>query len=223
MSINNRLILPIDTETIPTQNPALMARIALQEGGDSDKVDKAHRKTSLSPLFGELFCVSFAIGAADPVTLSRGADYADPQSEVKLLTELASDLNDIKSDHRNQPITFAAHNAPFDQGFIRGRALIRGVKMPQSIMVTRKPWDRYNQWWCSQAAWSDRERVRLDDMMLALGRVDLLKGDIDGSKVWDAVYGGRFAQVEEYNREDVRRVWAAVEAMFLATRGEPTP
>lgn len=220
-----------DVETIPTQNAAIQAHIAAECAAENiawaeglvkypdaermrergkEKLDEAYRRTSLNPALGELFCFAVA-GDDDEPTLFTRKDWQDPASEVVLLKNAA----DVFASQR----TIVAHGADFDQRFLRNRAAIRGVRMPESVNAMRKPWDRNLVWHCTMTIWDDRNRIKLNDLVLAIGRLDLLKGDIDGSKVWDAVQAGRGDEVGKYNCMDVvraRAVWAVVRTMIGA-------
>lgn len=223
------MTIHLDTETIPAQSPHIKAHIAAEcalanhawatglkkaptQAEIAEKYQErerdAYRKTSLQPALGELYCVSFAFNDLDPILLTRGDDWQDPASEVRLLEEVAEVLSGASE--------IVAHNAAFDQGFIRTRAIMRGVKMPSSVRKLRKPWDCDLVWKCTMTALGERERVSLEDFMLGLGRFDLLKGGIDGSKVWDAVRNGQGADVGVYCCGDVRRVQAAWTALVEA-------
>lgn len=198
-------ILYIDTETIPAQRPdvvAWLAARALARGTSPEDTDKEYRATSLSPVLGELVVVCYALDDGEPFTFVR--DFNSPTGERDLVRRVAEDLRDL--DEERRILRIVAHNAAFDRTVLRTRAMIHGVKLPYwAHALNLKPWD--SPWWCTMEALRADYRggVSLDAACVAFG-VPLLKGDIDGSKVWDAICAGRIDEVAAYCADDVRRV-----------------
>lgn len=99
-----------------------------------------------------------------------------------------------------------AHHAAFDLRYIWQRAIILGVEVPAWWPHDAKPWDdkRVQD---TMILWAGvGNRIGLDRLCRALGIEG--KGDMDGSKVWDAVREGRIAEVAEYCSADVERLRA---------------
>lgn len=203
-------ILYLDTETVASTRPDVVARIAAKHFDASDlegsaaKAAEALEKTALDPLFGELVCVSLAVDEGEPWTVVR--DMRDPSGERALLQSFAQELRDIQGDvPRGEGLQIVAHNAPFDRGFLRERSLIKAVDMPRIVSATGlKPWE--SSWICTMQLFRDdpRGRVSLDDLCFALGLPG--KDGVDGSKVGELVRAGRLADVAAYCAGDVRRV-----------------
>jgi len=206
-------ILYIDTETIPAQRPdvvAWMAARALAKGESPEDSAKTYRASSLSPVLGELAVVSMAIGDNEPITYAR--DMASPTGERDLVVRVCQDLVDIYEEDRIHRIV--AHNAAFDRTVLRTRAMVHGVRLPYGVhALNLKPWD--SPWWCTQEALRAdyKGAASLDAACVAFG-VPLLKGDIDGSKVWDAICAGRIDEVAAYCADDVRRVRAVYQRIM---------
>lgn len=195
----------LDVETIPTQRPDVLAWLAaraLAKGTSPEDTDKEYRATSLSPVLGELAVVSYALDDGEPFVFVR--DFSSPTGERDLVRRVAEDLRDLDEERRLRRII--AFKAEFDRKALRTRAMVHGAKLPYGVhALNLKPWD--SPWWCAQEALRGdyKDHLSLDAACVAFG-VPLLKGDIDGSKVWDAICAGRIDEVAAYCADDVRRV-----------------
>lgn len=156
--------------------------------------DENWRKTALDGSKGEVWSVAFSVN--DEITvIDRGA-YPDFTSEKELLAKFFL----LMSSYREH--FFVGHNVTFDLKFLFHRAVINGVKP-----TCKLPFDGYHDrdYYCTMAAWAGRrDRISLDNLCSTLGLSG--KGDIDGSKVWQALVDGRHAEVAEYNIDDVQKV-----------------
>jgi hypothetical protein len=206
-------IIYLDTETIPAQRPDVIAWMAAQSLAKREPhadVDKTYRASSLSPTLGELAVVSYALDDNDPITYVR--DMSSPTGERDLVHRVAEDLRDLDEEVRIRRIV--AHNAAFDRTVLRTRAMVHGVKLPYGVhALNLKPWD--SPWYCTlEALRTDyRGGASLDAACVAF-HVPLLKGDIDGSKVWDVICAGRIDDVARYCADDVRRVRSVYRAIM---------
>lgn len=195
----------LDVETVPAQRGDVLAWLAaraLARGTSPEDTDREYRATSLSPVLGELAVVSYALDDGEPFTFVR--DFSSPTGERDLVRRVAEDLRDLDEERRIRRIV--AHNAAFDRTVLRTRAMVHGERLPYGVhAINLKPWD--SPWWCTMEALKAdyKDRVSLDAACVAFG-VPLLKGDIDGSKVWDAICAGRIDEVAAYCADDVRRV-----------------
>lgn len=115
-----------------------------------------------------------------------------------------------------QPV-IVAHHAQFDVRYIWQRAIILRVPVPFWWPHDAKPWDR-EAIDDTMTAWAGQGgRIGLDRLCKALGIEG--KGDMDGSKVWDAVQAGLINDVVDYCDDDVRRL----RAVHQRIRGTRTP
>lgn len=207
----------LDVETVPAQRPdvvAWMAARALAKGIEPAAADKEYRDSSLSPLLGELAVVALAIDDNEPITFTR--DFSDPNGEAKLCADVGAEFRGLYDDGVLTQII--AHNAAFDRTMLRTRCAVHGVKLPYKVHgIHIKPWD--GVWVCTmdllRIDW--KSHASLDAACVAFG-VPLLKGDIDGSKVWDAIVAGRIDDVAAYCADDVRRVRAVYKKLMEIAR-----
>jgi 3'-5' exonuclease len=102
--------------------------------------------------------------------------------------------------------TLVAHHSQFDVRFIWQRAIILGVKVPAWWPHDARPWDT-DRLQDTMTGWAGHgNRIGLDRLCRALGIEG--RGDIEGSKVWDAVQAGRINNVCQYCDDDVARLRA---------------
>ncbi|CAB4159270.1 Predicted 3'-5' exonuclease, PolB-like [uncultured Caudovirales phage] len=175
-----------------------------------ERFDAAWRKTSLDGAFGNIFCVSIAIGDGLPFSIVN-EDWTSPSGEAGLLLKLDRELRDIQIETKHRGFLVGHHIIGFDRKFIRQRGIVRRVQLPSIITDPVKPWER-GVVFDTMAAWSDdpRDRISMNKLCLALGLEgkggDLDDGeDIDGAKVWDFVKAGQGDKVVTYCEGDVIR------------------
>jgi hypothetical protein len=189
---------------------------ALQAAFDAT-VDAAYRKTGLDGSFGQIACASFAYLNAEPVKLWP-CDWQDPKSESHLLMGLNDHLNESIPQNMHRMVQIVGHNvASFDLRFIVQRSIVKGVRPHPILMAAAqaKPWE-LDKIYDTMIQWAGvGGRISLDKLCRALGLPG--KGDMDGSKVWDAIKDGRIAEVAEYCADDVRKARAVWERMTFAT------
>jgi len=161
------------------------------------------RKEALDGAKGELWSIAWSVDG-EMKQIDRG-EIDRLENEAGFLARfyglLEIQLTNDKS-HNIQQANFIGHNVVFDIKFILHRSIILGVKP-----CVEMPFDGYHgrDYFCTSKAWAGvRDRISLDNLCKALGLSG--KGDIDGSKVWDALKNGRYREVAEYNVDDVEKV-----------------
>ncbi len=230
MGRNRTGIVYLDIETIPGQGERLSDRLEnkleppktlkKQESIDrwwdensGEALAEAHHKTGLSGLFGEIWCLAWAHDDGEARSISRVAPRpTDPEdTEARMLEMFFSQVHAV-----NPNPTWCGHNVlNFDLRFIWQRCVVLGLSAPFDLGLDSKPWD--NTVLDTSSLWAGfRDYVKLDDLCFALDIEG--KGDIDGSKVWDAVQAGRIDEVAEYCRDDVRRVQRLMNLLSTARR-----
>lgn len=201
----------IDIETIPTQSPDLQTYVsetlkAPANYKDPEKISawleenkaEAVNKTSLDGAFGEIVAISVAIND-EPVQTFYREDWQSPDREWDILTRFNCYLIAKVNKCKTVP-TFIGHNlAKFDGLFMWHRHIINNVK-PYYKMDNRNTYDTMLEW----SGYNREKYPSLDKLCKVLGIEQ--KGDIDGSKVWQAVQDGRINEVAEYCAKDVERV-----------------
>lgn len=189
---------------------------ALQAAFDQT-VDECYRKTGLDGSFGQIACVSFAFRKAEPYTVWN-ADWGRPDYEKCVLEGVNLTLGDTIQPNMHSVCQVVGHHVgAFDLRFIVQRSIVLGIR-PHPVLLRAaeaKPWDK-DAIYDTMTQWAGvGKTISLDKLCRALGLPG--KGDMDGSKVWDAIKDGRIAEVAEYCADDVRKVRAVWERMTFAT------
>lgn len=196
----------IDIETIGTSDPAVVAEIAasITPPGNISKaetieawkleklpglIEEAVKKTSFDGGLGQVICVGFALDDNEPITLTA-------PDETDLLQSLAA------MKFGPSPL-IVGHNVAWDIRFLWQRFVVRNVPAPAWLRqaVRSKPWDLAD----TMTLWNpDRERKVSLDKLCRILCVPTSKGEMDGSKVWDAYKAGKLEEIAAYCRADVR-------------------
>jgi hypothetical protein len=160
------------------------------------------RKTAFDGAVGHICVIGVAFDDEPPIALY----YEDwHEKEAWLLQDFSAMVESrCIADGYLQP-TFIGHNlVDFDLRFLFQRSVVLNVKPSSFIPFTAKPWDQavYD----TMTRWSSKDRTNMPKICKALG-IDG-KGDMDGSKVWDAVRDGKIADVAEYCKGDIERTRA---------------
>lgn len=210
-----------DIETIPDQSPDAKDDIAakITPPGNMKKeetiakweedvkpglIDLEWRKTALNGTRGEIICLGFAVDDLPPIMTWRNLE----DSEQAMLQEFFDKLVGALSDPNNQgfvrhPIWIGHYITGFDLRYLWQRCVINDVRPPLPVPYGAKPWSEtiYDTKveWSGLGSYSSSSS--LDAICKALGMKG--KGDMDGSKVWDAVAAGEITKVVEYCAEDV--------------------
>lgn len=175
------------------------AQIADLRASFESDVDEAYRKTSLDGAFGQICVIGWALNDEQPKTV-HGMD------ERNVLRAFGDSLVIHRSSHFTTCVV--GHNvSAFDLRFLAQRHIVNGIRPPMVIAraAQAKPWE-VEKVFDTMVQWSGvGSRITLDKLCKALG-VKSPKGDIDGSKVWDAVQAGRLVEVADYCARDVEAV-----------------
>lgn len=209
----------LDIETIPTTDPELVeflgAKVAppknykkpeaiakwWEEEGIAAR-EEAVGKTAFDGTYGRVICAAYAVDGKE-------ADVLHPDDERMLLDLFMHALTcaatmEYHGGRGESGVLWVGHNLQFDLRFLWQRCVIHGVKMPGAFIkaVRAKPWDTNLA--DTMLLWHpERDRkISLDALCRALG-VPTSKGDLDGSKVFQAWKDGRIADIAAYCRADV--------------------
>lgn len=214
----------LDIETIPAQSPEAFEKYKaevkapgnlkkpesieawLKENRESAALEKMS-KTSFDPAEGHICTIGWAIGDDDPV--AAHATSVDQEREV-----IEALFGAMTAFHR---YTFVGHNvASFDLRFIICRAIVLGIKIPNSIPRDPKPWD--STVFDTMTAWAGaRGTISMDRLCEALGLPG--KDGFDGSMVAAAWANGEHEKIAEYCKADVsktREIWRRFESVGWA-------
>lgn len=229
--------LYLDIETIPAQSPDARDLIAetikppanykkaetIAEWEKNEKpaaVEDAWRKTSFDGALGQLAVIGAALDDGDPVTFWSD-DWHDVYYEPTILRLFGEWLtSELPLNEELSTIIIGHYVSDFDLRFLRHRSIINGIR-PHRVIARAcdaKPWET-DKVYDTMVQWSGvKGSIKLDKLCRALGIPG--KGDMDGSKVWNAVQEGRIADVAAYCADDVNKVRAVHRRMtFAALRG----
>lgn len=210
----------LDVETIPVQDPEAVfdirsqikppANLKKQESIDAWFAEHGEQagadlvaKTSFDGARGHVCTIAWAVN--DGVIESRKAIQVD--HEAPLLRDFLGSLPAYKS------VIFVGHNiAGFDLPFLRKRAIVLGVTLPQQFPRDVKSWDKNIH--DTMTMWAGhRDTISMDNLCKSLGIPG--KSGMDGSQVAQAWADGRHDEIEKYCRDDVERT-RLIHQKFLA-------
>lgn len=221
------MLITIDLETCPAQNPAVREEIAatISHPANISKaetiaawhaekkpaaVEEAWRKTSFDGAHGHICVVGLAFDDEPAQAIYSDSWHAD---EAQVLQDLFARLNARIEQHPNVRPRFVGHNlVEFDLRFLFQRCVVLGVRPSPHIPFAAKPWD--DSVYDTMVRWGARAGGSLDKIAKALGLAG--KGNIDGSKVWDYVRDGRIAEVADYCKNDIDLTRALYRRMTFA-------
>jgi len=214
------MIIYLDTETIPTEDPEAIAGIAagIKPPANYKKAEtiaswEAHEKTAVvaeavlktafDGTYGRIIVIGYAVDDAEPIAL-MGAREDEILAQFFAAISAAAQYA-FQGGNGERLLTFAGHNlVGFDLRFLWQRAVIHRVKMPGGLLKAckAKPWDSVvadtMQMWHP-----DRDkRISLEKLCKALG-VPTSKNDLDGSKVYEAYKAGEIERIAQYCVGDV--------------------
>ena len=197
--------LYIDIETIGTEDPAVIAEIAagISPPGNISKAEtiaaweqdkkpaavaEAVARTSFDGGAGRVICFGYAIDDNTPQTIV-GSERAILENVWRLLPPMSN-------------ATAVGHNVGWDVRFLWQRFVVNDIRPPSWLRaaVNAKPWQLAD----TMTLWNpDRDkRISLDKLCRILG-IQTPKGELDGSKIWDAYRAGEIERITEYCAADV--------------------
>ncbi len=228
-----------DIETIPSQLPGIIDefKAAVTAPGQYKKADSiaewlrenrdaeaeaAWLKTSFDGGAGQIVCIGWAVNDEPPACMQARDLSANGESEL-----IATWFDWLTTYHTGnsgtRPCLIGHNSNAFDIPFIWKRAMVLGVQPPLWFPRDPKPWGEST--YDTMTAWAGaKERISMDRLCRIFGIEG--KGDMDGSKVWPMVQGGRIAEVAAYCRGDVQRTRAIYRRMTFATAptaAQPAP
>lgn len=161
-------------------------------------VEEAVRKTSFDATFGRVCCIGWAFDDEAAATVMTPA-----VQEVGVLAHLCEQVSKRAGKNESR-LEVVGHNVSWDLRFLLQRCIIHGVRPPHSLMAAMqaKPWGETIR--DTMLMWNpEREkRIKLDTLCEVLG-VPTSKGEMDGSKVYDAYKAGEFEKIATYCAADV--------------------
>lgn len=194
-----------DIETIPSQRDDVKtwcrerAENEAREGETrAQAFDRIWRATSLDGGFGEVIAIGAALDDRPVKTWKRRLG----ESEADMLSSFFNEVGRVSR------WCLVGHNVTeFDRRFLLQRSMVLGVAPPPIIFSEVKPWE-HDRIFDTMATWTQERgrygKVKLAVLAFALGIIPApVKGDVDGSMVWDMVELGMIDDVERYVGKDV--------------------
>jgi predicted PolB exonuclease-like 3'-5' exonuclease len=179
-----------------------------------DVGDQTWRKGAFDASVGQVCCIGWAIGDAEPTTLVLD----DPSEERKMLADFFDALTRaFEEDNRRIPTFVGFNHVSFDLPFLYRRAVILGVEPPKFFPINPPAWSEHVE--DVMLMWAGvKGRISMDNLCRVLGLEGKEPG-IDGSKVLDYFVEGRKAEISHYCRGDVART----RAMYKRLRFDTAP
>lgn len=166
-------------------------------------VDEAVHKACFDGATGKIIVLGWAWND-EPVTTIYDEEPA----------MLGKFFENVRTVTNGMTVNVIGHNVAWDVRYIWQRCVINKVKPPSNIKWNGKPWDYQD----TMLMWNPdaQRRTSLDKLCKALG-VPTSKGDLDGSKVWQAWKDGRIAEIANYCGADVEATRACYRRMTFST------
>lgn len=217
--------LYLDIETIPTQDPEVIAAIAadVKPPASMSKpetiakweaeqkpaaVKEAIHKTGLNGGLGHVCCIGWAFHNDKPQALIMES----VDEEADLLRRVIGFLDETRS-HLAQTVIVGHNVAEFDIRFLWQRAIVLGIEMPRWFPRDPKPWggevaDTMTMWAGA------RNMIGMDRLCGYLGLDG--KGVISGADIADRWAAKDFANIATYCADDVERTRQIHRRMLVA-------
>lgn len=209
-----------DLETVPTEDADLIAEIAAdithpgnmskpetialwEKSVKPDLIAEAVKRTGLDGGLGKICCIGWAL-EMDDVQWACGPD------EREILMRFFASIEEANMRDRYMsiggPTCWVGHNIhAFDLRFLWQRAVVQRIRPPRSIPFDAKPWGE--RIFDTMLKWNPEysKKISLARLSKALG-VPSSKGDMDGSKVWEAYKAGEYERIGTYCGGDIAAV-----------------
>lgn len=215
------MILTLDIETLPTEKPEVIERIAgkIKPPGTLKKqesIDKWHaeekenaireavNKTGLSGIYGSALCVGYKID-------DNKAEVILESTEKETLQNFAEKINSLPTREIFGLKTVGHNLINFDLRFLFQRFCINGIAPPSCLPFHAKPWDK-NVFDTMMMFAGVGNFVSLDDLCFAFG-IESSKGDLDGSKVFEYYKAGKIEEIKAYCADDVEKTYQVFQRM----------
>lgn len=159
-------------------------------------VDEAVSKTVFDGGQGEIITFGCAFDDAPAYSIQRD----DKMSEAELLTQVNES---VFSQMDYQPLWIGHNICGFDLRYLWKRFIVNGITPAIKIPHDSKPWS--NDVYDTMFEWAGtgNDKKSMDFVCKALGIKG--KGDMDGSKVYQAWLDGEYKKIGDYCIDDVEK------------------
>lgn len=201
-------IAEIEASITPPSNYKSEEALTKWAAGKPALVKEAIDRTALNGLAGQIICIGWAWGNAEP-----GAAIDVGVGEPMTLKVALNAINEQKPRDAYRPVIVGHNVANFDIRFLWQRAFVLGVKMPPWFPRSPAPWD--DKVHDTMHMWGGaRDYVGLDAICRAMGLPG--KSNITGADVGRLWAEGQHDAIAAYCRADVERVRAVHRKMLVA-------
>lgn len=216
----SNILVYFDIETVPHHEKPTLDQVKVPASYKNEATIKKYqeanlletwKKQALNPTQGTIFCISYAIGEAEPQTIRA-------KSEIKMLKQFCEVLENVIPSEPSENEVFlyesqvllVAHNIKFDALWIYQRALRYGMpKLAQMFAYNNKntPYYMYKKLCTMYLAGGGIEynyKISLNNLADLLQIEENHKSTIDGSMIFDYWLEGEIDVILNYCADDVR-------------------
>jgi len=184
--------------------------------------ERVYQLGSLEATSGRVLSIAVHLGAIPGFTiegLKQGqSEYVfgiDAKGREEPEAQLLTDFLSLMSDFDVECDETVGHNIiGFDLPFILQRCLAHNIAVKPFVNLgdynVRGVYDTMRQWCLGDR----RGRISLDDIAWALGIESSKTADTEGSRLFELYQAGKFAEIREYNLNDVRVTRKVYERMI---------
>lgn len=217
--MQNRRVITIDIETLPTAEPIETLLMTEKEKNDEQKAQEAYRKTALNGDFGRILCIGYCDERPDGKRRMGflGWDkeneclHTDEGLMLKQFWAMIQDFNPRRD-------RLVGHNIfDFDLRFIIKRSIINRVRPTVELSFARYRSQPVFDTMCEWDCWNFSNRVSLDKLAFALSLPTSKSEEINGSQVFDLYQAGRHQEIRDYCLQDVRLTRQIYKLMTFTT------
>jgi hypothetical protein len=210
------MLLTLDIETIPTDDPEVIAEIAAgitppKTMSKADTIAKweaeekpaavaeAVARTAFDGGLGSIVCIGLAVDDGPAWSVCGPDEY---EVLMGAFAYMVDHCRTYKGGGTESTCVVGHNVADFDLRFLWQRAVVHGLRLPSCLPRSPKPWDKTVA--DTMAMWNPNREKRVSlDRLCRILKVPTSKGDMDGSKVAETAAAGDWDKIARYCEADV--------------------